>query len=717
MCAIDSPQDLSVKYLAVEVAQVDAKVQFVLNALINAGRDQSDRFRGLYTSEKDIQNISSLSTPQSTDDANELLKQALQKGLEESRAIEQAAENQGERLRLLHLRKFFGLTDFEYYAFLVCLLPALDLRYERIYGFLQDDVTKKQASVDLILTLLDTYTAEISRLNKLGFFGANSTLVKYRLLRPINGQNERQEPRLNQLFEVSPAVVLWLMGDYFPEETWLKFTPGELIQADVNGNSFAENFNLDWKKVAENLPILAFDGPDEDRQELAAKKIAFYFDLPLLKVNLNEAYGEGPFDLSILRLLTRDACLLDAALYIQAWERVLNSDGFIPAEILEEMANFSGFFILSSQVPWRISRKGGERPVFQIPFDQPSGIERARMWEEALGAQASLDQETLRNLSGQFMLTSGQIENAVFAVRNRTAQTGKPFSAEDLFLAARQQSSHHLSQLAQKIEPRYTWNDIVLPSNEIDTLRDMVCMMRYRPVVLEEWGLARKLTANQGLSALFTGEPGTGKTLAAQVIAAELQLDLYRIDLSNVVSKYIGETEKNLEKIFEEAENSNAILFFDEADAIFGRRSEVKDAHDRYANIEVGYLLQRMETHDGITILATNLSANMDEAFTRRLNFIVHFPFPDETQRLAIWKVLLPPSLPVETNIDWQFLARAYPLAGGNIRNILVSSAFLAAQNQQKVNMKYLLQATRREMQKMGRFIKEEDYVYANKTN
>ena len=717
MYAIGSPQDLSVKYLAVEVSQVDAKVQFVLSSLINAGRDQTDRFLGLYTSEKDIQNIAHLSTTQTTDDSNEQLKQALQKGLDESRAIEQAAESQGERLRLLHLRKYFGLTDFEYYAFLVCLLPALDLRYERIYGFLQDDVTKKQASVDLILTLLDTYTSEIFRLKQLGYFGANSTLVKYRLLRPINGSNERQEPRLNQFFEVPPAVVLWLMGDYFPEESWLNFMPWEQIQDDLTGNSFAETFNLDWKKVSETLPLLAFNGADEDRQELAAKKVAFYFELPLLKVNLNEACGEHPFELSILRLLIRDACLLDAALYIQGWERVLDSDGFIPAEILAEMANFSGFFILGSQTPWRLSRKGGERLVFQVPFAQPSGIERARLWEEVLGPEVAMDKETLRNLSGQFILTSGQIENAVYAVRNMAGQTGKPFSAADLFYAARQQSSHHLGQLAHKIEPRFTWSDIVLPPNEIDTLRDMVSMMRYRPVVLEEWGLARKLTANQGLSALFTGDPGTGKTLAAQVIAAELQLDLYRIDLSNVVSKYIGETEKNLEKIFEEAENSNAILFFDEADAIFGKRSEVKDAHDRYANIEVGYLLQRMETHDGITILATNMSANMDDAFTRRLNFIVHFPFPDETQRLAIWKVLLPSTLSVETNIDWQFLARAYPLAGGNIRNILVSSAFLAAQNSDKVNMKYLLQATRREMQKMGRFIKEEDYVYANKNN
>ena len=204
-------------------------------------------------------------------------------------------------------------------------------------------------------------------------------------------------------------------------------------------------------------------------------------------------------------------------------------------------------------------------------------------------------------------------------------------------------------------------------------------MMRYRSLVLEKWGLGERLTSSKGISALFAGDPGTGKTLAAQVVAASLQLDLYRIDLSRVVSKYIGETEKNLDQIFEEAENSNAILFFDEADAIFGKRSEVKDAHDRYANIEVGYLLQRMETYDGVTILATNLRTNMDDAFTRRLNFIVNFPLPGEEQRLKIWKVLLPPGLPVDGEIDWAFLAHHYPIPGGNIRNILVSAAFLAA--------------------------------------
>ncbi len=207
---------------------------------------------------------------------------------------------------------------------------------------------------------------------------------------------------------------------------------------------------------------------------------------------------------------------------------------------------------------------------------------------------------------------------------------------------------------------------------------------------------------------LFAGPPGTGKTMSAQIIAAELGLDLYKIDLSTIISKYIGETEKNLGHIFSEAESSNAILFFDEADALFGKRSEVRDSHDRYANVEISYLLQRMETYDGVTILATNLRANLDEAFTRRLQFAVDFPFPEEADRLRIWQGLLPPRMP-RAELDLPLLARRYKLSGGNIRNIIMSAAYLAGANGGIVTMDHLLHGTRRELQKMGRLIAESD--------
>jgi SpoVK/Ycf46/Vps4 family AAA+-type ATPase len=269
--------------------------------------------------------------------------------------------------------------------------------------------------------------------------------------------------------------------------------------------------------------------------------------------------------------------------------------------------------------------------------------------------------------------------------------------------------------MARKIVPRYGWNDIILPDDQRTMLREIVATVRGRPQVLEEWGVGRKLASSAGVTVLFAGPPGTGKTMGAEIIAAELGLDLYKIDLSTIISKYIGETEKNLEKIFGEAQSSNAILFFDEADAIFGKRSEVKDAHDRYANVEVSYLLQRMEAYDGVTILATNLRANLDEAFTRRLQFAVDFPFPERADRLRIWETLFPPDVPRDKELDFDLLARRFKLAGGNIRNIIVSAAYLAASDGERVTMEYLLHGTRRELQKMGRLVNDADMRTSSK--
>ena len=228
-------------------------------------------------------------------------------------------------------------------------------------------------------------------------------------------------------------------------------------------------------------------------------------------------------------------------------------------------------------------------------------------------------------------------------------------------------------------------------------------MVRQRTTVYGDWGFDRKLAMGKGVIALFAGPPGTGKTMAAEVIAADLALDLYRIDLSAVVDKYIGETEKNLEKIFRQAQSSDAILFFDEADALFGKRSEVKDAHDRYANIETAYLLQRTEEYDGLVILASNLKKNMDEAFMRRLHFAVDFPEPDEAERLSIWQRAFPAEAPRDEDLDLKSLARNLKVTGGNIRNIVLASAFLAAEDGMPIAMRHLLRAAAHEFQKLGR--------------
>jgi SpoVK/Ycf46/Vps4 family AAA+-type ATPase len=253
------------------------------------------------------------------------------------------------------------------------------------------------------------------------------------------------------------------------------------------------------------------------------------------------------------------------------------------------------------------------------------------------------------------------------------------------------------------VKPVYTWDDIVLPEEVLSQLREICQRVVYRHRVIGDWGFGKKLSLGKGVNALFAGPSGAGKTMASEIIANELELDLYKIDLSGVVSKYIGETEKNLDRVFSAAEDANAVLFFDEADALFGKRSEVRDSHDRYANIEISYLLQKMEEYEGVAILATNLRANLDESFTRRLAFTIHFPFPDETSRHLIWKKIWPPQLAIAQAVDLEFISRQFKLSGGNIKNVALGAAFLAASDGGQVTMSHLLHAIRREYQKLGK--------------
>jgi SpoVK/Ycf46/Vps4 family AAA+-type ATPase len=277
---------------------------------------------------------------------------------------------------------------------------------------------------------------------------------------------------------------------------------------------------------------------------------------------------------------------------------------------------------------------------------------------------------------------------------------------QELMAAARAQTGHELASLARKVESTYGWQDLVVSTEVEKQLCEIATRARLQHKVLEEWGFGKKLSEAKGISVLFTGPSGVGKTMAAEVIANELMLDLYKIDLSSVVSKYIGETEKNLERIFSVAERSNAILFFDEADALFGKRSEVHDAHDRYANIEVSYLLQRMEQYEGLAILATNLRGNLDEAFVRRLAYTVRFSLPDEGDRLKIWKQIWPRLDLLAEDVNLPQIAKQLKLSGGNIRNIALAASFFAAERgDERITQEDLLIAVQREYEKMGKTV------------
>jgi SpoVK/Ycf46/Vps4 family AAA+-type ATPase len=344
---------------------------------------------------------------------------------------------------------------------------------------------------------------------------------------------------------------------------------------------------------------------------------------------------------------------------------------------------------------------------YAFEFKLPGYLERRRIWTAAL-KNGTITEADIGDLSGRFKFTGNRIKNIVLYARQ--SLNGKELTIQDIYDACRIQSNQRMSIYARKVTPHYVWKDIVLPEDKLRQLKEICSYIKHKHIVYFAWGFDKKLALGKGLNILFSGPSGTGKTMAADVIANEFNLDMYKIDLSSIVSKYIGETEKNLERIFNETSSGNMILFFDEADALFGKRSEVRDAHDRYANIEINYLLQKMEEHDGIVILATNLSKNIDEAFLRRMHFTIEFPFPDEKQRELIWRKIFPDGAPLSGDIDYRFLSEKLKFAGGNIRNIALTGAFLAAEESSDIDMRHIILAVKREMQKMGKLCVKGDF-------
>jgi hypothetical protein len=389
----------------------------------------------------------------------------------------------------------------------------------------------------------------------------------------------------------------------------------------------------------------------------------------------------------------REAALLGSGLLIEC------GDGAASAAMGARLAErLSGLVFIAAREPLPLDRR-----ALRFAIDKPDAAEQKHLWSEALGPAATRLNGALDGVAAQFRLSAETILQTGATLRATLASAPAPDAA--LWQACRASVRGRLDDLAQRVEPYATWDDLVLPDPQKSTLRQIAVHVKHRLEVYDEWGFAGKGMRGLGISALFAGESGTGKTMAAEVLANELHLDLYRIDLASTVSKYIGETEKNLRRVFDAAEDSGAILLFDEADALFGKRSEVKDSHDRYANIEVSYLLQRMEAYRGLAILTTNLKSALDPAFQRRLRFIVQFPFPDVQQRELIWRSIFPAAAPLN-GIDHAKLARLN-VPGGSIRNIALNAAFLAAEGAEPVAMPHLLQAARSEAAKRERPLSE----------
>lgn len=746
-------QDVQWQYLQAELAYIDLLIRREVRRWVLAGQDPNDDYRGLYVTQSEAEQLLErpfgiswgqwIALPAEEENA---FAQKLALARQQAAASAEQLTSQGQLPRLLQLATAFDLDRTALDILLLCLAPALDTKYERLYGYLQDNVMRRRPTVRLLLDLLGE--PGVAKFDLTAYLVQDAPLFQYRLLDYITEAPPNNMHWINQTMQVDDGVIAWLLGHYQPHselqghvtltrpkacETDRLWVGNRILQRGPKGSSIVtdlfqedkQSLNLSINQST-NQPIFLFYGIDGMAQEVAARWLAVQGAQPLLRVALDGVIGESCPAIQAVRLALRDARLTGALPYLSGWDSCLSQGEMVTPALLALVNEHPGPVIMAGRNRWQPAGIHRHRPIFQIEFAMPGYDQRLALWDhfvETSGVARNTDSVrmnprkaaksafSLPDLANQFGLTSGQIRDAVAAAHDEALQAGEPLESSHLFATARAYSNPRLSTLARKVTPRYTWDQMVLPADELAKLNEIVAVVKHRHQVLEVMGVGRQLAPSSGVMTLFSGPPGTGKTMAAEVMAGHLQLDLYKIELSGVVSKYIGETEKNLERIFTEAANSNAILFFDEADALFGKRSEVKDAHDRYANIEVAYLLQRMELYEGVTILATNLRANLDEAFARRFFRTVEFPFPKPPERLRIWQMLFPPELPKGKDVDFALLAKRFDLAGGNIRNVIHSSAVLAASDGGQVTMSHLLHGVRRELQKIGRLVNEEDFA------
>jgi AAA+ superfamily predicted ATPase len=619
----------------------------------------------------------------------------------------------GEAPAIDILAHLLRLNAFDRAVLLFCLAPEIDPSFEKLYAYVQDDVTRKYPTAHLALQLLgmelfdDSIPAWHSGYDS---FLPTFPLRRYRL---VHSEPAPGSSRAGEALRLDRRVASYLLGiNRIDEQVAAVLRPLEstdlLTEQQTKLIRQFEGFLRSWNENG-RMPALNLIAAPGAGRHVVARQLCNRLGIGLAALELSLLPPPGRERHEFQQVLEREALMAPTAYYLDVTEMDAHH-GAEAGPVNELIEKVSVLWIVASCEPWHCNH-----PLTAMRIPRPDAEAQVSLWQAALSktrmADAAMLEETLSQLAQQFDFGPQQIQDAAAAatVSARLRDSENPtLLGQDLWNGAKQLAAYSMQQLAKQIATNYTFADLVLPQDVMDQLHEIADQVVQRAQVYEKWGFGTKLVRGRGLAALFSGPSGTGKTMAAEVLANHLGLDLYRIDLAGVISKYIGETEKNLRKIFDAAEQSGAILFFDEADALFGKRSEIRDSHDRYANIEINYLLQRMEDYRGLAILATNMKSLLDQAFLRRLRFLVDFPFPDATQRRHIWQQVFPPQARQE-NLDFSFLSRL-EIAGGNIRNVALNSAFLAARDKEPIRMEHVLHAARREYSKIDKLVREAEF-------
>ncbi|WP_395403610.1 ATP-binding protein [Arthrobacter sp. UC242_113] len=676
-------QNPSLAHILGRVGVVEERIR-ALVALRRADDPQpDDPFRGLYLSEEAVDRL--LEGAQSSlQDSSDGWPGAATARQRECEALADAAQGAGHPLRLRGLADTFGLSALDVDLLLVALAADLDPRFEQFFGYLNDDVTRRRPSVAVALALCGEPLSSAGARARLlsGPLISGGLLVVEDPERPLPGRALRVPDRVvgHLLGDDAPEPALAAVLAAQPEVEW--GDPGPLARA---------------LKAGVRLAYLREPATGSGR--ILAAEALRSGGYPAIYLNLGRLANERE-PLALVDAAVREARLRGAGLVAAPLAAVSGHPAVLEALHAEPQP-----VLLVGDSGW--DPAWTSRPPLLVDVPASSSGERLDLWRAALGPPNGLDVEAA---TSAFRLRPEQVVRAAGAalVQATLAENGRATS-EHLRAGARGENGSALDRLARRVEPVVGWADLVLPDAVLQALQEVALRAKHRERVLGDWSMRPGAGRGHGVAALFAGDSGTGKTMSAEVVAGELGLDLYVVDLATVVDKYVGETEKNLERIFAAAAGVNGVLLFDEADAVFGRRSEVKDAHDRYANIESAYLLQRMETFDGLAVLATNLRANIDEAFTRRLDVLVDFPLPDAAHRSVLWDRCLR-TLDRSADIDLAFLGKAFELAGGSIRSAAITAAYLAAEDGGTVTMRHLVTAVQREYRKLGRLMLESEF-------
>jgi SpoVK/Ycf46/Vps4 family AAA+-type ATPase len=713
----------SLDHILAEMKRVDLMLRrAVLVARRSRAAEGPDEFRGLVILEENVdrmlESVDFLGDAWKMDDAARASADAIDQELErrqlEIRARMEASAQASQKLTLAHLAAVCGLSPAEVDILLIALAPELEPRYETLYAYLQNDVTRKRPSVDLALNLICRTAQE--KLHARELFAVDAPLRHFHLIELHEEQYDRTPTLLRHFIKIDDASTRFLLERQAEDRASARLVVPNagLVDLETSAGTRHALRNLVDAIGAAGLDrtVVQLWGRGEAPVAAAAEAVAYELRKRVLAVDVTRLEADD----AVAARIVRDATLWEHVLVLSRGEIELpeadrEKRARVERVLWARLADAS-VTVMVLGADEQFGAIDARARLWRVQIDAPPYERRRVAWRAALGdAVADLDPE---RLADAFPFSGSRIrQTAALAVARATLRDpSSPPTMADVLAAARDLTTPNLQKFAVAIEPRYGWGDLVLPPDRMRQLRSVASRLRHRSIVHRDWGFGQKLARGRGLSVLFTGATGTGKTMAAEVLASELSLRLFQIDLSTVVSKYIGETERNLSAIFREAELGLVLLFFDEADSLYGKRTEVKDAHDRYANLEVNYLLQRIEQYQGLVVLATNFQKNLDEAFMRRLHYTIDFPQPDEEARERIWRLHFPRLAPRAEDLDFGFLARQFQMAGGNIRNVVVEAAFLAAQEggrDARISMRHVIEALKHEHQKQGKLVMKSD--------